>query len=319
MKIVIPDDYQNFITKLKCYNIIKDFVVVIYNDSVEEEDELVNRFKDADCIVLTRERTRITKELISRLPNLKLISQTGKAANHIDVEACTKNNIAIAEGRGSPIAPAELTWLLIMASMRELIPAVNKFKSGEWQTNIGEKLEGKTLGIWGYGKIGKRIATYGRAFNMNVFIWGSPSAREKAMKEGFAAAESKKQFFENSDVLTLHLRLVDATKEIVKYNDLILMKKDALFVNTSRAELVENSALQRALIKGNPGRAAIDVFENEPIYDTNHWALQMGNVLCTPHLGYVEKNGYEYYFGLAFKNIVDFFNGKPANILNTFK
>jgi len=316
MKISIPDDYQNIIRELNCYKLLKDFDVRVYNDTINDIEELSKRFSESDCIVLTRERTKITKELIERLSNLKLISQTGKIAGNVDVEACTKSNIAIAEGKGSPVAPAELTWTLIMAGMRNLVPAVNEMKNGNWQTNIGDCLEGKTLGIWGFGKIGRKIAGYGKAFGMNVTIWGSNLSRENAVKEGFIAAESKAKFFESSDVLTIHLRLKPATKGLIEIEDLIKMKSDSLFVNTSRAELIKPGALKEALKSGRPGKAALDVFENEPIYDKNFWALKMDNVICTPHLGYVEKRGYEYYFGIAFQNVVDYFGGNPTNILN---
>lgn len=316
MKIIIPDDYQNIISRLKCFSTLKDHEVVIYNDTVSENDLLFERFKEADCIVLTRERTKLNKELLDKLPKLKLISQTGKVSSHIDVKACTKNKIAVAEGIGSPIAPAELTWTLIMASLRGLIPAVNDFKIGKWQTNIGNSLNGKTLGIWGYGKIGKLVASYGKVFGMKVLIWGSEASREKAIKDGYNNAVSKKHFFTESDVLSLHLRLTDSTKGIVELEDLLNMKKESLFANISRAELVEPEALHKALLKGTPGFAALDVYESEPIYDKNYWSLKMDNVLCTPHLGYVEKNGYELYFGKAFENINNFFKGNPQNILN---
>lgn len=316
MKIVIPDDYQHVVQTLDCFQLLDGFEVQVYHDTVTDLDELARRFADAAALVLTRERTRITETLLARLPRLKLISQTGKVAGHVDVEACSRRGIAIAEGFGSPVAPAELTWTLIMAAMRRLVPAVNGMRAGRWQTNIGDCLEGKTLGIWGYGKIGQRVARYGAAFGMDVLVWGSESSRQQAQADGFTAAASRSDFFRQSDVLTLHLRLNAATKGIVRYEDLAQMQPSALFVNTSRAELVEPGALQRALTEGRPGRAALDVFEQEPIYDPTHWALTMPNVLCTPHLGYVERRGYEYYFGVAFQNVVDFFNGQPQNLRN---
>lgn len=316
MKIVIPDDYQDAVRNLECFELIKDFNVKIYNDSSDDTEELARRFAGAECLVLTRERTVITHALIEKLPGLKLISQTGKVAANVDVEACTKNGIAVSEGKGSPVAPAELTWALIMAGMRKLVPAVNDMKNGRWQTNIGDCIEGKRLGIWGFGKIGKKIAGYGKAFGMKVFIWGSENSMNNAVSEGYNAAVSRESFFADSDVLSVHLRLKPTTTGIIKFDDLIKMKSDSLFVNTSRAELIEKDALRRALADGRPGRAAIDVYETEPVYDKNFWALNMDNVICTPHLGYVEKRGYEYYFGQAFQNVVDFFNGKPSNILN---
>lgn len=316
IKIVIPDDYQDVVRNLECFSLLKDFNVSIFNDTAEDINELARRFAGADCIVLTRERTKITREIIDKLPGLKLISQTGKVAAHVNVEACTKNGIAISEGKGSPVAPAELTWTLIMAGMRKLVPAINDMKNGRWQTNIGDCLEGKKLGIWGFGKIGKKIAGYGRAFGMNVIVWGSENSRTEAANLGYTAARSRDSFFEESDVVTVQLRLRPETTGIIDFSDLNKMKNNALFVNTSRAELVEPGALERALKNGRPGRAALDVYETEPVYDKNFWALKMDNVLCTPHLGYVENHGYEYYFGQAFQNIVDFFNGNPVNILN---
>ena len=316
MKIVIPDDYQHAVQSLDSFQLLDGFEVRLYHDTVTDIDELARRLVDADALVLTRERTRITEPLLARLPRLKLISQTGKVAGHIDVEACTRRDIAITEGFGSPVATAELTWALIMAAMRRLVPAVNGMQAGRWQTNIGDCLEGKTLGIWGYGKIGKRVARYGAAFGMEVLVWGSESSRQQAEADGFRAAASKSDFFGQSDVLSLHLRLKPATTGMVRYEDLTQMKPTALFVNTSRAGLVEAGALHLALTEGRPGRAALDVFDQEPIYDPNYWALTMPNVLCTPHLGYVETRSYEYYFGVAFQNVVNFFNSQPENVLN---
>ncbi len=316
MKIIIPDDYQHVVQTLECFRLLDGFEVQLYHDTVTDLDELARRLADADALVLTRERTRIGEALLARLPDLKLISQTGKVAGHVDVEACTRRGIAIAEGFGSPVAPAELTWALIMAAMRGLVPAVNGLTAGRWQTNIGDCLEGKTLGIWGYGKIGRRVARYGAAFGMDVLVWGSESSRQQAQADGFAAAASRSDFFRQSDVLTLHLRLKPATSGIVRHEDLAQMQPSALFVNTSRAELVETGALQRALGEGRPGPAPRDVFYQEPIYDPHHWALSLPNVLCTPHIGYVERRGYEYYFGVAFQNVVDFFSGQPKNLRN---
>ena len=316
MKIIIPDDYQHVIQTLDCFQLLDGFEVQVYHDTVTDLDELARRFAGAEALVLTRERTRITESLLERLPQLKLISQTGKVAGHIDVAACTRHQVAITEGTGSPVSTAELTWAMIMAAMRGLVPAVNGMQAGQWQTNIGDSLAGKVLGIWGYGKIGQRIARYGRAFEMEVLVWGSPASQEKAVADGFKPSASRSDFFQSSDVLTLHLRLNSATTGLVRYEDLAQMKPDALFVNTSRAGLVEVGALQRALQAGRPGRAALDVYEQEPIYDPNYWALTMPNVLCTPHLGYVETRNYETYFSTAFQNVVKFFAGQPENVLN---
>ena len=316
MRIVIPDDYQDAVRQLACFRLLEGFDVRIYRDSSADPEQLAERFGDADAIVLIRERTRIDEPLLARLPRLKLISQTGKVAGHVDVEACSRHRVAIVEGTGSPVAPAELTWALIMAALRGLAPAVVAMRQGRWQTNIGDCLEGKTLGIWGYGKIGRRVARYGAAFGMPVLVWGSEASRRAAVAEGFQAAASRERFFATSDVLSLHLRLQPETTALVRFQDLTRMRPDALFVNTSRAELIEPDALRRALMAGTPGRAALDVYESEPIHDPGYWALQLDNVLCTPHLGYVERRGYELYFGMAFQNIVDFFAGRPKHVLN---
>jgi len=316
VKIVIPDDYQNVVPGLDCYRLLQDFDVTRYQDVCADPGELARRFAGADALVLTRERTRIDTALLERLPGLKLISQTGKIAAHLALAACTRAGVAVAEGTGSPVAPAELTWALIMMGMRRLVPAVEAMKAGRWQINLGDCLAGKTLGIWGYGKIGRRIARYGAAFDMRVLIWGSESSRQAAIEDGFCAAEDRESFFSEADVVTLHLRLNENTRGLVRYRDLCRMKPEALFVNSSRAELVEPDALRRALAGGRPGRAALDVFEQEPVTDSAHWALTMPQVVCTPHLGYVERQGYELYFGTAFQNIVDFFAGRTGAVIN---
>ena len=316
MKIVIPDDYQNAIINLECYKLLQGYHVTIYSDTSSSIDNLVEKLKEADAIVLIRERTEVAEQLLSRLPNLKLISQTGKISNHLDLSACTKYNVAVAEGIGSPIAPAELAWCLIQNAYRQIPQAIEAMKKGLWQTNIGKALNGQTIGIWGYGKIGRRIAAFAKAFEMKVVVWGSENSRNNAIKDGFFVPTSKEEFFSSVDILTLHLRLVKETTHIVTEKDLALMKPDSLLVNISRAELIEPNALENALIKGRPGFAALDVFENETILDTNYPLFQMPNVICTPHLGYVEKKGYELYFSKAFENIIEFAKGNPINIAN---
>ncbi|ANG63168.1 3-phosphoglycerate dehydrogenase [Marinobacterium aestuarii] len=315
MKVVIPDDYQRVVRGLDCFSRLRDFEVEVYHDSVASMDTLVERFASADALVLTRERSCIDDALLARLPQLKLISQTGKVAAHIDVAACHRRGVVITEGTGSPVAPAELSWALIMAAMRGLVPAVNGMQQGRWQVNIGDCLAGKTLGIWGFGKIGRRLARYAEAFDMKVLVWGRDDSRRAAAHMGLGVAASKDDFFARSDVLSLHVRLNADTRGLVHYEDLIRMKANALFVNTSRAELVQPGALQRALQFGRPGRAALDVYEQEPVIDADYWALKMDNVLCSPHLGYVEREGYELYFGQAFENLVAFFDGRPVNVL----
>ncbi|MFA5974508.1 MAG: D-2-hydroxyacid dehydrogenase family protein [Lentimicrobiaceae bacterium] len=316
MKITILDDYQNVIESLKCFELLKGQKVQILHATEKNPDKLASLIADSEILVLTRERTEITDELLKKLPNLKLISQTGKISNHLDLSACTKYNIAVAEGVGSPIAPAELAWCLIQNAYRQIPQAIEAMKKGLWQTNIGKALNGQTIGIWGYGKIGRRIAAFAKAFEMKVVVWGSENSRNKALNDGFLVSNSKEEFFSSVDILTLHLRLVKETTHIVTGEDLALMKPDSLLVNISRAELIEPNALENALIKGKPGFAALDVFESEPISDTNYPLFQMPNVICTPHLGYVEKNGYELYFSKAFENIIEFAKGNPINIAN---
>ncbi|MFZ6754917.1 D-2-hydroxyacid dehydrogenase family protein [Undibacterium sp. Dicai25W] len=322
MKIAILDDYQDVVRQLDCFQLLKDHEVKVFNNRAVGAGQLAIRLAQFDAMVLIRERTRLTRQLLQKLPNLKLISQTGKVSGNIDVEATKELGIAIAEGIGDPTAPAELTWVLIMAASRRLTNYASLLQQGTWQATsirpehnqLGRVLKKRTLGIWGYGKIGKLIAGYGKAFGMQVVIWGRPASLAQAVADGYHAASSKEAFFAESDIISMHLRLNDATRGIVKQAHLEAMKTDALFVNTSRAELVEPDALLKALDQGRPGFAAIDVFESEPVAP-DHPLLRRENVLATPHLGYVEKDSYELYFSAAFQNIVDFANGTPKNIL----
>ncbi len=327
MNIVILDDYQDAVRKLECATKLEAFPAKVYTNTVKGLGQLSVRLRDADIIVLIRERTHITRALVEKLPRLKLIAQTGRVGGHIDINACTERGIAVAEGTGSPVAPAELTWALIMAAMRRLPQYIGNLKHGAWQQSglkagsmpanfgLGNVLRGKTLGIWGYGKIGQLLAGYGRAFGMQVLVWGREPSREKAVQDGFEAAASREDFFTRSDVLSIHLRLNDETRGIVTADDLARMKTTALFVNTSRAELVEPDALIGALNRGRPGMAAVDVFETEPILQ-GHALLRLENCICTPHIGYVEQESYEMYFGAAFDNVVNFIKGTPTNIVN---
>jgi D-3-phosphoglycerate dehydrogenase len=323
MKIAILDDYQDATRRLDCFQLLEGHEVKVFNNSSRGVGQLAARLAPFDALVLIRERSEFSRALLSKLPNLKLISQTGKVSGHIDVAAATELGIAIAEGVGSPTAPAELTWALIMAAQRKIVPYASQLKNGLWQTvstvpeynTVGTVLKGRTLGIWSYGKIGKLIAGYGRAFGMNVLVWGGQASRDAAVVDGYTAAESRQQFFAQADVLSLHLRLADATRGIVTADDLARMKAGALFVNTSRAELVADGALEAALRQGQPGAAALDVFVDEPLPEDSP-LLRMPNVLATPHLGYVEKDSYEMYFKAAFQNLVDFTNGNCKTILN---
>ncbi|KIF82810.1 D-2-hydroxyacid dehydrogenase family protein [Noviherbaspirillum autotrophicum] len=323
MKIAILDDYQDGVRHLDCFRLLDGHDVKIFNNSARGLGQLAVRLGVFEALVLIRERTVLSAALLNKLPHLKLISQTGKVSGHIDVAAATARGIAIVEGVGDPTAPAELTWALIMAAMRKIVPYATHLREGLWQTasimpelnTLGSVLKGRTLAIWGYGRIGKLVAGYGRAFGMDVVIWGSDASRQAAEQDGYRAAASKEAFFAQADVLSLHLRLNDATRGIVTAADLTRMKPSALFVNTSRAELVAPGALEMALRIGQPGFAALDVFETEPL-PADSPLLRYANVLATPHLGYVEKDSYELYFRAAFQNIIDFARGEPKNVLN---
>ncbi len=316
MKIAILDDYQHVIKGLDCFTMLEGREVLILDRTEKNEAVLAERLKDVAILVLTRERTVIDDRLLSLLPQLKLISQTGKISNHLDLEACTRHGVAVAEGIGSPVAPAELTWALIMNTVRKIPEAIQAMKAGQWQVNIGSVIQGKKLGIWGYGKIGKMVAGYAKAFGAEVWIWGSGQSRNNAVKDGYAAALSREEFFSNTDILSLHLRLTAGTQGIVTAADLDRMKPASVLINTARAELIEKGALLKSLQQGRPGGAGLDVYETEPVYNPDFELLHMANVVCTPHLGYVEKKGYELYFGKAFENVISYMNGSPANIAN---
>lgn len=327
MNIVILDDYQDAVRKLACAAKLEAYPAKVYTNTVKGTGQLSIRLKDADIIVLIRERTHLSRQLIEKLPKLKLIVQTGRIGSHVDIAACTERGIAVAEGTGSPTAPAELTWALVMAAMRRIPQYVAHLKHGAWQQSglksasmppnfgLGSVLKGKTLGIWSYGKTGQLVAGYGRAFGMRVIIWGSDASRARAQADGFELAASKAELFQQCDVLSLHLRLSEQSIGIVTWEDLSRMKPTALLVNTSRAELIESDALIAALNRGRPGMAAIDVFESEPILQ-GHALLRLENCICTPHIGYVEQDSYEMYFGGAFDNVINFIEGTPTNIVN---
>lgn len=316
MKVTILDDYQNIIKELNCFSLLEGQDVQILNYTEKNPVLLAEKLVDTEILVLTRERTEVDEKLLSLLPNLKLISQTGKISNHLNLADCTKHNVLVAEGIGSPIAPAELAWALLMNTVRQIPQAIQGMKNGQWQVTIGSTIHGKTIGIWGYGKIGQKMAQYARVFGAKVLVWGSEVSRQKAIDDGFEQANSKEEFFKNADIITLHLRLNANTFEIVKENDLKLMKENAVIINTARAELIEKGALEKCLKIGTPKFAGLDVYLEEPIYDKNYELLQLPNVVCTPHLGYVERIGYELYFGKAFENIINFINGTPTNIAN---
>lgn len=312
MKIGILDDYQNAVKSLECYRKLEDHDVTVFTETYPE-NELALKLYDFEALVLIRERTEITESLLAKLPNLKVISQTGKVSNHIDPQLCERFGVKVLEGRGSPVAPSELCWALIMAASRHIPTYASNLRQNQWQSSgalgLGRTLRGLKLGIWGYGKIGRCIAQYAKAFGMEIMVWGSQNSREQAQADGFEAAATKQAFFERVDVLSLHLRLNSVTKSCVTANDLSVMKPDSLFVNISRAELVEPNALFDELTKVPSKRAAIDVFDIEPATPNNEPLLSLPNVTATPHLGYVEQNSYELYFDIAFDNILSYQKG----------
>jgi D-3-phosphoglycerate dehydrogenase len=310
MRIVIPDDYQDAVRGLACFAKLAGHSVTVFTDTVKEIDALAERFREADALVLIRERTRIGEALLDKLPRLKLISQTGKGTAHIDLAACARRGVVVTAGTGSPYAPAELTWALALAALRHIPYEVARLRAGHWQSTMGTGLRGRTLGIWGYGKIGTLVAGYGRAFGMEVRIWGREGSLSRARADGFALAAGREELFERSDVLSLHLKLSAETRGIVTGADLARMRPDALLVNTGRAELIVPGALEAALRAGRPGFAAVDVYEEEPVLGATHPLLALGNAVCTSHLGYVEKDSYESYFGQAFDQVVAFAEGR---------
>ena len=327
MNIVILDDYQDAVRKLNCACKLDDFQAKVYTNTIKGIGQLTVRLKDADVIVLNRERTHLTRQLLEKLPRLKLIALTGRVGSHVDITTCTQRGIAVAEGIEIPTATAELTWALVMAAMRRLPQYIGNLKHGAWQqaglkssampTNfgIGQTLRGKSMGIWGYGNIGQIVAGYARAFGMHVFVWGSSSARNRALQDGHMIAPNCEDLFASCDVVSLHLRLAESTRSVVTHGLLSLMKPTALLVNTSHPDLLEQDALIAGLNRGRPGMAAVDVFENEPILQ-GHALLRLENCICTPHLGYVEMESYEAMFSAAFDNVVGFIRGTPTNIVN---
>ena len=319
MNVAVLDDYQDTISTLDCYRKVAGHTVTIWNDHTKDVDTLAGRLKDTEALFLIRERTPILAPLLERLDKLRLISQLS-VYPHIDVEACTRRGVIVSSLTGSAqpsYATAELTWGLIIAAFRRIPQEIAALRAGKWQAYpIGVGLRGKTLGVWGYGRIGAVVAGYGRAFGMPVLVWSREAALAKARGDGHAVAASKEALFEQSDVLSLHLRLVDATRGIVTAADLARMKPTALLVNTSRAGLVAPGALEAALRAGRPGMAALDVYEEEPVLGARHPLLALDNVLATPHLGYVERAGLEHQFSTIFDQVLAYAAGKPINVVN---
>ena len=318
MNITILDDYQNVVRDLDAFKLVAGHNVTIWNDHTKDNDVLAERLKDTEALVLIRERTPIRAPLIARLPKLKLISQRS-VYPHIDVPALTQHGILLCSDMhpGKPsYSTAELTWGLVLAAMRKIPQEVAALKAGRWQSTMGLGLRGKTLGIYGYGRIGAVVAGYGKAFGMKVLVWGRDTTIERAKADGYSVARNKDAFFEDCDVISLHMRLVDATRGIVKAADLARMKPTALIVNTSRAPLIETGALEAALAAGRPGMAAVDVYETEPVLGAQHPLIAMENAVCTPHIGYVERAGYEGQFTSSFGQIIAYLEGKPINVVN---
>jgi D-3-phosphoglycerate dehydrogenase len=317
MKIVIPDDYQDMVDQLECFALIRHHEVTRYREPARDLDQLVERLREADVVVSIRERVEFTRALLERLPKLKLIALVGRNSQAIDFAACTALGIPVAAGKSnSPVAPAELTLALIMASRRNVAREAERMKRGEWPCTLSHRLRGSTLGIFGLGVIGQLVAEGGHGLGMDVLVWGQQSSLEKAAAAGYATAASKDELFERSDVLSLHVRLTRETRGIVRPADLARMKPTALLVNTARAELVAPGALLAALRQGRPGYAAVDVYEREPIVNGDHPFLSMPNVLCTPHLGWAEWTNFELYFREAFEQIVAYERGLPLRLRN---
>jgi D-3-phosphoglycerate dehydrogenase / 2-oxoglutarate reductase len=318
MKVSILDDYDDTLRTLDCFEELKGHQVEIWTDHVQDVDTLAERLKDTEVLVLIRERTEIPAPLIRRLRKLRLISQRS-VYPHIDIAACTEHGVIVSSNlhAGTPsYAAAELTWALVLAAMRQVPQQVAALKAGRWQTGVGCTLKGKTFGIYGYGRIGRVVAGYGRAFGMRVLVWSGESSRAQARLDGYAVAENRETFFEQCDVVSLHLRLVESTRGIVTAGDLARMKHSSLLINTSRAGLVEPGALVDALDAGRPGMAAIDVYEHEPLLDSSHPLLRMPNVVCTPHIGYVTRDEYEIQFRDVFDQITAYCSGHPINVVN---
>lgn len=318
MKVAILDDYHDTLRTLECFRRLDGHDVKVWTDHEQDTGKLAARLQDAEAVVLIRERTKIRAPLLERLPKLRLISQRS-VWPHIDIEACTRRGVVVCSNMhpGTPsYATAEMTWGLILAAARDIPRQMASLKAGNWQTGVGNTLRGKTLGVFGYGRIGSVVAGYGKAFGMPVQVWGREPARRKAEAEGYVAARSKEAFFSDCDVVTLHMRLVEATRGIVTAADLARMKPTAIFVNTSRAGLVVPGALEAALAAGRPGKAAVDVYDEEPVRDVAHPLLKIDNVVCTPHLGYVTREEYELQFADIFEQIVAFAAGAPINVVN---
>lgn len=317
MKVVILDDYQDAVRACGLLDKLRGHDVTIHRDTVKGADALAGRLKDAEAIVLIRQRTELSEELLERLPRLRLISQTAGVGSHIPMEACTRRKIAVTAGAAGNPSTVELTWALILAAMRRIPAEMEGMKRGKWQVApMGRIVHGKTLGVYALGKIGGRVAQLAKAFGMNVLAWGREATAERARAEGFEMAKDREAFFESCDIVSIHLPLNKATRGLVTLKDLARMKPDSLFVNTSRAGIIEAGALVAALRAGRPGFAAVDVYEDEPVLGGQHPLLRMDNVVCTPHLGYASYETLKDYLGLAIDRVAAFAAGKPRDVVN---
>ena len=317
MRIVIPDDYQDCLHTLACYAALSGHEVLRYRQPARDMAHFAELLQGADAVVAVRERSDFPRALLEQLPRLKLISQVGRSAQTIDLEACNALGITVCAGtQASPVAPAELTWALILATRRNVVLEATRMRQGEWPSTLSHRLSGSTLGIYGLGMIGQLVVRVGPAFGMRVLVWGRDASRATAERLGYAFAGSREAFFAESDVISLHVRLTAQTRGMVTASDLARMKASALLVNTSRAGLVESGALEAALSAGRPGFAAVDVYEQEPVLDGKHPLLSMPNVVCMPHLAWADRETFELYFGEAFRNVADFFAGRPVNVVN---
>jgi D-3-phosphoglycerate dehydrogenase / 2-oxoglutarate reductase len=317
MKVAVLDDYQDAFCTLKCAARLKGHEVTTYHDTVKDPAKLAERLNGHDAAILLQQRTPIPRAVVEKLTRLKLLSQTGRNANHIDLAACTEKGILVCgTGAGAVNHTAELTWGLIFSSLRHIPEEVQRLKAGKWQTTVGTTVAGRTLGVYAYGRIGSIVAKAGRAFEMKVVCWGREGSTGRAKADGFEIAASREAFFESADIVSLHIPLNKETRGIVTHADLARMKPTALIVNTSRGPIIEKGALERALKEGRPGSAALDVYDDEPVLGGDHPLLKMDNAVCTPHLGYVDRDTYEKYYGGAVDAILAFAEGKPANLLN---
>jgi D-3-phosphoglycerate dehydrogenase len=317
MKIAVIDDYQNAFPTLRCYAKLSGHEVIVYNDTEKDPGKLAERLKDAEAVILTQQRSRFPRAVVERLPRLKLISQTGRNTAHIDIAACTEKGVIVsAGGSGNPNPTAELTWALMLAALRHIPHEVNRLREGYWQSTLGAGVQDKILGIYAFGRIGSIVAGVGRAFGARVVCWGREGSTARARAAGYEIAKSRQEFFANVDILSLHLPLNNETRGIVTRDDLARMKPTALLVNTSRAGLITEGALVDALKTGRPGRVAVDVYEDEPVIGGAHPLLKMDNAICTPHLGYVEKETYESYYGVVVDQILAYVAGSPINVVN---